>query len=122
MERFSKLEKAVKKSHKSARKKKRRHESSGTSDSDSEYDSGYDSTVGTSSNKKTKLGINVTTYRPIKTTALSNTTNKTPRNTKAEQSPPMNVNGKGKVTAVVAVAKYGPVHHRKVANKPPKRN
>ena len=36
MERFSKLEKAVKKSHKSARKKKRRHESSDTSDSDSE--------------------------------------------------------------------------------------
>jgi hypothetical protein len=36
MDRFSKLEKAVKKSHKSARKKKRCHESSDTSDSDSE--------------------------------------------------------------------------------------
>ena len=36
MERFSKLEKAVKKNHKSARKKKRRYESSDTSDSDSE--------------------------------------------------------------------------------------
>ena len=36
VERFSKLEKALKKSHKSARKKKRRHENSDTSDSDSE--------------------------------------------------------------------------------------
>ena len=36
MERFSKLEKAVKKSHKSTRKKKRRHDDSDTSDSDSE--------------------------------------------------------------------------------------
>jgi hypothetical protein len=35
MERFSKLEKAVKKSHKCARKKKHCHESSDTSDSDS---------------------------------------------------------------------------------------
>jgi hypothetical protein len=51
MERFSKLEKAVKKTHKSARKKKkRRHQSSDTSDSDFEKDSGYGSTVGTSSN------------------------------------------------------------------------
>ena len=36
MERFSKLEKVVKKSHRSAKKKKRRHESSDASDSDSE--------------------------------------------------------------------------------------
>jgi len=36
MERFSKLEKAIKKSQKSAHKRKRRHESSDTSDSDSE--------------------------------------------------------------------------------------
>ena len=36
MERFSKLEKAVKKGHKGARKKRRCYESSNTSDSDSE--------------------------------------------------------------------------------------
>ena len=36
MERFSKLKKAVKKTHKSSRKKKRRQEDSDSSDSDSE--------------------------------------------------------------------------------------
>ena len=63
------------------------------------------------------LRQDVTNYRPIKTTALSNTTNKNPRNTKTEQSPPSNIEGKGKVTAVVAVAKYGPDHHHKSSKK-----
>ena len=48
---------------------------------------------------------------------VSKITNKNPNNDKTEQSPPSNINEKGKVTAVVAVAKYGPAHHHKSGKK-----
>jgi hypothetical protein len=39
------------------------------------------------------------------------------KNPGIEQSPPANIHEKGKVTAVVAVAKYGPVNHHKSSKK-----
>ena len=48
---------------------------------------------------------------------MSKITNKNPRNNNTEQSPPSNLNEKGKVTAVVAVAKYGSACHHKSSKK-----
>ena len=55
-------------------------------------------------------------YRPIKTTEVSKITNKNPNNNKIEQSPPSTKHEKGKVTAVVAVAKYSSACHHNLTN------
>ena len=103
-------------------------------DSNSEENSGYGSTVGSCSNKKSKLDICVTPSTPIKTTITSKTTSSkiTSRNpnlskitsskiTKIKHSPPSSMNEKGKVMAVVAVAKYGHAHHHKSSKKAAKK-
>ena len=49
----------------------------------------------------------------MKTTVVGESNKKNTLNDKIKQLPPSDINEKGKVTAVVAVAKYGPVHHHK---------
>ncbi len=56
-------------------------------------------------------------YRRMKTTVVSKITYKNPNNDKSEQLPPSNINKKGKVTAVVAVAKYSLTRHHKSIKK-----
>ncbi len=60
---------------------------------------------------------------PIKTTVVSSSTStcKNPNHNKIEHSPPSIMNEKGKVTAVVAVAKYGNAHHHKSSKKAAKK-
>jgi len=60
--------------------------------------------------------MSVTPYRPMKTTEVSKITNKNPNNGKIEQLPPT-INEKGKVTAVVAIAKYSSAGHHKGSKK-----
>jgi hypothetical protein len=117
MECFSKLEKAVKKTQKSSRKKKCCQEYSDSSDSDSEKDNGYGSTVGSRSNKRSKIDICVTPPSPDKTTVASKitSTSKKPNHNKIKH-PPLS-DDKGKVTAVVTMAKYVQAHHHKSSKK-----
>ncbi len=75
MDRFSKLEKTVKKAQISSQKKNHCHEDSDSSYSNLEQDSGYGSTVRFRSNKKSKLDTCVTPSSPIKTTVTSRITN-----------------------------------------------
>jgi len=88
---------------------------------------GYGSTGGSSNNKRSKIGLCVTPSFPNKTTVVSQIkTNKNPKleeisvntikNLNSDQikhSPPSKKHKKGKVTAVVALAKYNHARHHK---------
>ena len=75
------------------------------------------STVGSCRNKKSKIDICVTPSSPNKTTVASKITStcKKPNHNKIKYSPLSNE--KGKVMAIVAMAKYGHAHHHKSSKK-----
>jgi len=56
-------------------------------------------------------------YSPIKTTVAQSKTSKNTNYVKIEHSPHSKTNEKGKVVAVVAVAKYGQARHHKSSKK-----